>query len=168
MTKLYFSNLHYLFNYFNPKKNRSKLLYEFEYDNIFLMNNLDDRQQSIDEGGSKLNLLFNLQEYENEYEIIPLNIAKELLNSLIKLIIKIFDKQSSNQAITVNLVYIFKVLEAIFSSDIEQLKPNPLVFNIESGLSNEQYLEYSVNAKLNALKILRILITKKTSIIFNI
>lgn len=154
--RLYFSNFLYLFNFLNPNKAKEALFAEFPYDTIFLYK--DDSQASQ---GISLNTLFPFEELLDPANRVSLQRAEYLSKCLYRIIKSTLNEDVKDEPTSLNLFYIFRIIESIIVSDTAQLKDKKIGFSsFEQGLTAENYIKFSFTNKRLCLKLLELMINR--------
>ena len=154
--RLYFSNFLYLFNFLNPNKAKEALFAEFPYDTIFLYK--DDSQMSQ---GISLNVVFPYEELLDPTNRVSLQKGEFLSKCLYRMIKSTLNEDVKDEPTSINLFYIFRVIESILVSDTAQLKDKKIGFNsFEQGLNAQDYVKFSFTNKLLCLKLLGLMINR--------
>lgn len=153
--KLYFSNMLYLFDIFNPRKDKEMLLNEFSYDQAFF-----SKDEAASNNAMALNTLFPYKELVSRNTRVPLQDALFFGKCLYELIVKAINESEKDELVNVNILYNLKAMERILMSDTEQLRSKKKTFDIEKGLSLEDYVKFSTEHKALCLKLIQLLVSK--------
>jgi len=153
--KLYFSNLVYLFDLVNPRKDKEAILTEFSYDQAFF-----SREEANPGMGPAINLLFPVDEIMNQNRRISLEEVTFFSESIYELIIRVFNEGLRDDLMLVNILYNLRVIERILTSDTEQIKSKKKAFEVEKGLTSEDYITFSTQLKSLCLKLIRFIVKK--------
>lgn len=112
-----------------------------------------------------MNLIFPLHDVINQQGRVSLEEANFYSKNLFELILRAMSEPQKEDIMPINIFYHLKVFERILVSDTEQLKSKKKIFDIEKGLSLEDYVKFSMKLKGLCLKLIRFLIEKYKSYI---
>ena len=160
--KLYSSNIAYLFDVLNPRKDKDNILTEFAYDPVFFAKE-ENMFNASTSTGAHINLIFPVHEIIDQKGRVSLEEADFFSNNLYELIIRAMNEPQKDDIMPINIFYHLKVIERILVSDTEQLKNKKRVFDIEKGLSLEDYVKFSMKLKGLCLKLIRYIVEKYKS-----
>ncbi len=112
------------------------------------------------QGGSTLNLIFPINELIEQKGRVSLEEANFYSLNIYELIIRALNEPQKDDILPLNLFYNLKAMERILVSDTEQIKSAKKFFDIEKGLSLDDFVKFSSKLKSLCLKLIRVFVEK--------